>query len=278
MKSKTAKGAGKSAGPKKGAGAKESEKPGFFRRHLSFYLSSWRSFAQWWTLLHISIDIALVLFALVLLSLNTAVFVLISEPLLPTLQAIGELESSGIVSDADRAALLEQYRPDVTSILVKAGLAAFGLYLLFIVAYAAAKTRIWTSLQGRAMTWREFGWNLLLTAAWLILGAGVPLALALVAPIVAAYLLVATILLTIIFLPLLYATHASRPLLSWRIIGNYLFISLLAVLSLGIVSNALSLFARMSEGVAFALLLVWFLVFAAWGRHYIDRFVAAEGL
>lgn len=256
--------------------------PSFWQQHRKLFLGAWRRMWQWKTLLHVALDIALIVFVLVLIAVNSLIFSALSQPLVPVLQAIGQLETSGTtaapVSDAERMALLEQYRPDINGLLLRAGLISFGLFLVAIVVYSLAKTRVWTSLQGEDYSWRLLRRNFVLSFVWLVVVAAITVGLLFLSPLASAYALVCLLFLTVIGLPLLYATNRGGwklflRRLFWRPFGNYLFICLIGLLLWVLVANLLGLAVYLSQDLYVILFALWLLAFAAWSRYYVDNFV-----
>jgi hypothetical protein len=254
----------------------------FWQLHRRLFLGAWRRLWQWRTLLHVALDLALILFVLVLVAVNSLIFSTLSQPLVPVLQAIGQLEASGTtaapVSNADRMALLEQYQPDINGVLLRAGLISLGLFLVFIIFYGLAKTRIWMSLQGEGYSWWLLRRNLVLSLAWFVVVAAIPVGLLFLSPVASAYVLACLVLLTILAFPLLYATSSGGwktflHRLFWRPFGNYLFVCLIGLLLWVLVANLLGFAMYVSQDVYVVLLALWMFVFAAWGRYYVDNFV-----
>lgn len=176
---------------------------------MKTYKEAWRATFQWRTLREIGFDLLLFLAALILLFSASAFTSLFASPLLPTLQAINNLEQQGPTA-AQRVALIQSYKPDINGIILKSVIAGILLYLLFILLYALLKTMTWNSVQKRPLLARYK--ERLLKSASLLLLLLLPLLLLLVNPLLAAYTFLAILCITLFLLPLLYAFSDIR---SW---------------------------------------------------------------
>ncbi len=246
---------------------------GFWRRQLGRYLEAWRSPWTWRTLLHVGLDLLLIAILLMLLMVNTAAWNAVAAPLAPTLQAVAQLESAGNATTADRVALLNAYKPDVNGAILKGVLATLALGLAFAAAYAIAKTRIWASLQESPWAWRRYGKNLLATVIAALLLFGVPFGILYLSPTAAAYTFFVLLVLALLLLPLLYASTRWRPLLSWRLAGDYLLVAAAELVTWLVAVNLIALTVWIDEWLYAALFAAWTLLFLAWGRGYVDALV-----
>lgn len=263
-------------GKKETAPAKTASPTGYWRSHAKRYADSWRSPWRWRTLLHVGLDLLLIAILLTLLMVNSAAWDAVATPLVPTLQAVAQLESAGNATTADRVALLNAYKPDVNGAILKGVLATLALGLAFAAAYAIVKTRIWASLQQRPFVWRRYGKNLLATVIAALLLFGVPFGILYLSPAAAAYTFFALLVLALLVLPLLYAAERWRPLLSWRLIGGYLVVAAAEVVTWLVAVNLIALTVWINEWLYTALFAAWTLLFLAWGRGYVGTLVKEQ--
>lgn len=243
----------------------------FWQNHLAIFSSSWGALRQRKTLLVIGLDILLLLGIISLSIANSLVWSAVAQPLAPVLSAVASLETSGNATNVNRMAILNSYRPDLNGILLKAGLATLVIYLAFIALYALLKTKAWTIV--RDERFHGYGKNLALTAGWFLLLLILPVLLLMVNPMASAFVLLVIALLALLFLPLFYAAKEWKHLFRWRLLGNYLFVLLVLLVVWVIVVNILSLTVWLSKGLYTGLLLLWILLWTAWGRYYIQGFV-----
>jgi len=246
---------------------------GFWAIQSQRWLESWRRFWSLRTLAQIGYDLALALFIVATYVLFLGIFSQFVEPLRPTLEAMQQLDAAGAPAE-DRRALIQTYAPDINGVLLKSFLVGLSLLLACVACYALVKTKVWASVLHDRFSWRRYGRNLLLSVIWAIIITGIPGLFLKSNPVLAAYLFVAFLGLTLIVLPLLYAT-------AWQAIGrgllwNYLVVLLVQLITWLIVANVLGLLLFVNQWLYLSIIVLWAFLFLAWGRHYVATLVEAH--
>jgi hypothetical protein len=241
------------------------------------YLLAWKRLLQWRTLFHISLDVLIVLVFVFLLILNGVIWDQLASPLQPALEAVQQLES-GQATDESRLALLEDYRPDINGVIMKAIAASAILYLVFIVVSTLLMTLTWASLQRQKFSLRILKKNFILTLVWLALLALIPGLLLFFGEVPALSACVLLFAVTLVFLPFFFAASASgwRSLLSagqgfWcgatTVIASFSFIAALLsfLILIGVVRLASAGLLQFSDIIPLVfLLLAVCVLFALW--------------
>lgn len=252
----------------------------FFTTHFNLYTSSWRRVFTPRTLWLVGLDVLLVLVLLLFLSMNMALTQQIAQPLTPALQAVASLEAGGATQE-QKELLTQAYTPLVNTAILQLVLIAALFLIVYLFIYALVKTRIWTSIRGGPFTWRRCWWNLFVTTVWVFTVLLASYGLLNLNVTAATILFILLAALTLFYLPLSYAAGSFRAFLQlfrWRPLSNYLFILLLNIVTWIVVANTLGLLTYVNDVLATVVILLWALLYFAWGRHYLDGFVKEHGV